>query len=424
MTFPRVSDWPHFVCELCTVRANVRRDLHHPGDPWLLRLERMRLLDMVHYWGMDTTRNYQGKIKTVRTFESQHPGLSVLDTAPLLSPPVGPDVTAAWVELDQSVRKLAARGRLEERTPVFGTIRQIRSAISQFHTWDMLVRNPGGTYLDTSRRLLVGDCRPTDSAAYTLFSRGLSARIGDQPIPATALLGRHALGIDRWLESGYQRARGPVAAAQWARAGLAHTSLWLGWLRSGETFGLHGQDATPLYPNEWAIHDLPEDTGAVLLRLGAETKSNRVANADVVMAYTAGSGLSPGRWLERLYQHDEVPADVPIFRDPRGRPWDSYYYRHRYLYPALWHLRSEGDAFLATLDRKALQDKYWSLHCYRRGARTECQRAKRGPGLRKASKAQVYEHARWMMKRSSEEIDVLYREWTLHDRLCLTLHSL
>jgi hypothetical protein len=33
----------------------------------------------------------------------------------------------------------------------------------------------------------------------------------------------------------------------------------------------------------------------------------------------------------------------------------------------------------------------------------------------------IYEHARWRYRRSGERIDLHYQQWTLQDRLILTL---
>jgi hypothetical protein len=42
--------------------------------------------------------------------------------------------------------------------------------------------------------------------------------------------------------------------------------------------------------------------------------------------------------------------------------------------------------------------------------------------FRKATLAQVYEHARWLRRRSGEAIDVLYREWGMRHLIRLTLY--
>ena len=68
---------------------------------------------------------------------------------------------------------------------------------------------------------------------------------------------------------------------------------------------------------------------------------------------------------------------------------------------------------------KSLTEQFWSLHSYRRGARSHVSRCKVG-FRRKASDDEVYEHRRWRRKRVGEAVDVLYRECTLADRVLLT----
>ena len=105
-------------------------------------------------------------------------------------------------------------------------------------------------------------------------------------------------------------------------------------------------------------------------------------------------------------------------------PWTSYHYRHHYLYPGLLRLRARGDPFLAPFDGSdptlTIPFQFWSLHSYRRGARTHCQRSQPGTLHRKATKTQVYEHARWRAP-GGRAIDDLYRAWTLYDKVKITL---
>ena len=73
-----------------------------------------------------------------------------------------------------------------------------------------------------------------------------------------------------------------------------------------------------------------------------------------------------------------------------------------------------------------IEAKFWSLHCFRRGARSQISRG----GLfgrhrfRKVLKSQVYEHDRWRRRRSSEEIEIAYRAWTLLECIQITLYSM
>ena len=73
-----------------------------------------------------------------------------------------------------------------------------------------------------------------------------------------------------------------------------------------------------------------------------------------------------------------------------------------------------------------IEAKFWSLHCFRHGARSQVSRG----GIygchcfKKALKThQVYKHGRWRKRRSGEDIDVIYREWTLLEKIQITLSS-
>ena len=427
LTFPNVEIWPNFVCEMCTVRAQLNRELGHPGDRWLIQLERMRLLDLAHSTAASTLVGYQSQLRKVKRFERAHSGLQVLPSSTLLHPPVGPTVTLAWVELDTSVRVLPARGSWGPRTPVFNSVRQIRSAVSNYSSWDLVQSHPEENYFDDHRHHL-GSCKVTDSGGYTMFSKGLARRIGNNPRQATALLGRHITELEKWFDSNYRRARTRAGREKWALAGLAHALLWLGWLRGGEAFGISQEDLQRILPREGPAFDLPNGVGALLLRM-LKDKSNREYSFDIVMAYRCLTGFSAGKWLARaegLGLWDPTSPDL-LFRHPSGKAWTSHYYRHHFLYPGLRHLQKEGDVFLAKYDGSrpdlTLEYAFWSLHCYRRGARTHCQRANPDRRHKKASKVQVYEHARWRGKVGGEDIDVVYREWTLYDKLRITLLS-
>ena len=427
LRFPNVEIWPNFVCEMCTVRAQVSRELGHPGDRWLLQLERMRLLDMAHSTAPSTLMGYQSHLRKIRRFERTHAGLRVLPTTALRHPPVGPTVTLAWVELDTSVRVLPARGSWGTRTPVFNSVRQIRSAVSNYASWDVVQSQPDANYFDNHRHHL-GPCKVTDTGGYTLFSKGLASRIGNNPRQATALLGRHAANLEGWFAERYRRARSVPDRRRWALAGFAHCVLWLAWLRGGEAFNICQHDVQWILPSDGPAFDLPEGVGAILIRM-LKDKTNREGSFDICIAHRCLTGMSAGKWLARvdgLGLWDPSSPDQ-LFRHPSGQAWTSHFFRHNFLYPGLAHLRDEGDPLLTRFDGSqshlTFEYNFWSLHCYRRGARTHCQRSQPDRRHKKASKVQVYEHARWRGKVGGEDIDVTYREWTLYDRLRITLLS-
>jgi hypothetical protein len=55
LCFPAISEWPNFMCSASTVGSGVVLDCKLTGGPddWrILCLERMRLIDMAHYWSI------------------------------------------------------------------------------------------------------------------------------------------------------------------------------------------------------------------------------------------------------------------------------------------------------------------------------------------------------------------------------------
>jgi hypothetical protein len=88
-----------------------------------------------------------------------------------------------------------------------------------------------------------------------------------------------------------------------------------------------------------------------------------------------------------------------------------------------------GDAMLCAFDGtpgNTIESKFWSLHCFRHGARSQVSRGGNFGchRFRKAYKAQVYEHGRWRRRRGSEEIDIIYRAWTLLEKLKIKLYCM
>ena len=396
LVLPTLSIWPRFVCELCTVRATIGRELGCKGDRWLLQLERMRVLDMMHHWASSTMGQYQSKLRAVRRFEQAHPGLNVLVSPPLSSPPCGPGIGAMWMELHASVQPSRRRGRRYGEFPSYGTVRQYRSAASQFLGWDEATRSPDRSYFMHST-LLSGPVRSTDSAAYTYFARGLSVRMGDRSVPATALLHRHVQGLDMWFESLYHGAPPGGTRLSHAQAGLTNILLWLSWLRGGELFDIQWKDVDLIWPGEGGSLDLPLDLGAVLLRLRPETKSSRTRTADLAICMTTALGLDLGKWVRRaLHETPDQAPHSPLFLPIGGSRWDSRYYRTNYLYPGLTFLWAGGDSFLQAFDDtpgNSIPEKFYSLHCYRRelgptaSDRTLPQGTAKPPGSRSSNMA-------------------------------------
>ena len=95
------------------------------------------------------------------------------------------------------------------------------------------------------------------------------------------LLDRHVRFMNQEFEHHFRNSHTAYTRRYWAKAGLANLLLWLGWLRSGELFGLTGQDIEVTLPVDGPRKDLPAGMGCLLLRLQEETKSDRTRRADV-----------------------------------------------------------------------------------------------------------------------------------------------
>jgi len=64
LSFPPVEITPNFICEACTVRAMLGRELIKGSrDTALLMLERMRIIDQACSWDVKTLLGYQGGLR-------------------------------------------------------------------------------------------------------------------------------------------------------------------------------------------------------------------------------------------------------------------------------------------------------------------------------------------------------------------------
>ena len=416
--------WPNFICEACTVRRFVNRELEASDTP-LLMLERMRLLDIISYWAKGTHATYNSKIRVIHDFERRF-GVQILKPTPLEHPPMDRSIPLMWCQQLYSLRHSTAKYDKDVAVPLaFSTIRALRSAAAQYMTLDSLSVHPS-SYFNRDNKLIHQDCRPTDSAPYTLMTKGMLSRIGDEARPSMALLDRHVRYLDNELNQKYRLATSVYEKREYALAGLANLSFWLGWIRSSEGFDLDWEDTELLHPEDGPRLELPDNCGCLQYRLSPETKANRGRRSDVLLAYRTASGLCIGKWFLRS-QYWRLKSTGPLFCHVNGSRWTSLYFRKTYLYPSLHRQRVAGDKLLAPFDGSRgnhLESRFWSLHCYRRGGRSHVSRGGNfgGRRLRKATKEEVYEHARWRLRRSSEPIDVIYREWTPLDRVKITFY--
>lgn len=434
LELPLLKDFPGFICEACTVRAVVDRELGSgPSDYALLMLERMRLLDTINSLAPGTHASYQQKISYLRKFEMQFQ-VPILTVTSVPRPPSPASIPLMWAQqhysLQQSRWKRSKGGTEDAARVTFATVRGLRSAASLFHKLDMLTAHPGKVYMDPNNRVMTtNDVSPTDELGYTMMNTGMKNRLGTESKPSVALMDRHIRYLDSSLRRRFLGATTRAMKLELARAGFANSMAWLAWLRAKELFLGRWCDIDLTRPGDGEQHDLPAAIGVIGLRLLDQTKSERSKTADVVVAHTTVSGLSAGFWLETIMSLLELDIPdlegntTPIFQHQNGSAWDSRYFRQTFLWPSLHEQRLAGDVALRPYigsPGNSIEEKFWSMHSYRRGGRSQVSR--RRPGIvRAASKLEVVEHGRWRVKRSSLDMPTAYLEWSIADRIPITL---
>jgi len=432
LQFPgQVQRLANFICEACTVRAVLQRELRYESnDLALLALERARLIDMLNSWSEGTHARYQSHLRYVTSFETEF-GVSILTPTLLLCPPHSAAIPTMWAQQRYSLQP-SPSPRRQGQSLAFGTVRGIRSAVGQFYQWDWQVSYPDRAVHDGGNRaILVEQCSPTDSIAYTAMTRGLATRKGDNSQPSRALLARHVMFIDKYLDDLYRTATEPGDRADAARAGLSNTCAWLGWFRAMELFCLEWSNITVVDPGTGGRFELPDHVGGIRFHFPLPTKTSRAVDTNLWCAYTSGSGVSPGKWFHRLRRtlgmSDFPTSDTPVFQRSGGQVWNSVYFRKTYLVPLLEMQRLQGDPYLTEYDGVTpgshLSDVFYSIHSWRDGAETHVTRHRPGC-LRKATKTEVYGHGRWRLARSSEPIDDQYTQPPVLDQLAITLYCM
>ena len=428
LSFPHHVSFPMFVCELCSVQANVGRKLGGtPRDIELILLERVRMIDCANAWANDTLKVYGSALRWVEKFQEQYKA-PILPLYKIHQPPISRAIPLAWAELAYSLRKVQNKqGQLLQVK--YGTVARLRSAVGWYHAYAMVQAYPERLIRDKNhRQLVIESVSPSDEAMTSLFHAGLGRRIGTDVTPCWALSHVHISYIDNHLNQLYVKATSSIQKHDLACAGTINLKAYLGWLRSREVFGVDPSDVNLILPQKGPTRGLPMNIGAVELRLLEATKSDQSQTADIIIAFTTLSGLSLGKWLLRLQQF-KPPLPHKLFSTPTCKEWSSAYFRNHYVYPILEMQRRAGEPTLqcfSDIPGHRIQDKINSMHAWRRGGRTKVSRfpkenEPKPPGYRKATKDEIHNHGRWAYPRNQEEIAHQYNQWDLQDRIAITL---
>ena len=188
LTFPDMGCLPVFVCEACSVRSVLMRELRTTDcDLTLMKLERMRMIDTACRWAKSTMANFRSHFRRIREFESIF-GCKVLKPPELSAPPDSRALPALWCQQWHAIRK-PTRGRRAKVSDqlTFGSARGIRSTIGLFYLYDMLVRHPGTVLASDHNNILTQEALPNECIEYSLMIEGMARRMGVHSNPPTPL---------------------------------------------------------------------------------------------------------------------------------------------------------------------------------------------------------------------------------------------
>ena len=377
---------------------------------------------MANSWSMGTHKQYSPFLRFIRGMEYHH-GFTILGSPQVLRPPQHPSIPLGWCQERYLLR--AGRPRNGESGPVaYNTARSLRSAANLHYSWVHSLISPDTAAWDITRHVQFHNAIvPTAALSVSLLNSGMRTRRGDNPTPSKALLASHIHGMDEHFRHMYNTSTNIRAQRFWARAGVLNSIAWGSWLRGGELLSLTWDRVIITEPGNGPSVGLPPGVGAIQLFLRHTTKTSRHKRADVVVAYTYCSRLSPGKWLHRL--RVTLPGGIlpdtptPLFCNDDNTPWTSAYFRSTFLLPCLELLRQRGDPYLQAL-KGDLATYFYSLHSYRSGANTHVQQKREGC-KRAATEREKHEQARWRYKPNSQTIQQRYDQAPLFDRVLLTL---
>ena len=183
--YPKAMVMFPFICELCTVCANLGRELlPRCQDTYLLGLERMRMCDAAHAWAESSLSGIKGKLHRLLCFGQEY-GLSTLPHAGITCPPHVPSIPISWAILDYTLKTST---RTDEGFITYNTARGLQSAASAFFAMTSVLRDPGSVFRDKERRVLGAfNLNPTDNLLTTLGNRGIRRRMGTTSFQSQAL---------------------------------------------------------------------------------------------------------------------------------------------------------------------------------------------------------------------------------------------
>ena len=430
LQFPPCATILPFICELCTVRSHLQREIdpYVPTDDLLLRLERMRMVDVAHAWAPRTLENACRTLRRIEKFflKCQLPSIHHQMQLPSLEHPLIDMAIPMFWSMENYTSYPSTK---DGSVPSWNTGRSQRSALSLYSSWTSAFCYPHQTYKDNDNRLLsVMSISPSDNILSRMTAGDIASRLGTESRPSHPLSHQHIHWNQKYRSNLLNAQSSLLLQYEIVAAQCVELIAWLGWLRSSELFKLTIDDIELVPPKQGAIYGLPPNVGAVLFTLLPSTKSSRNRQVDIVVAWQISSDLCLGYWISRLFkllhQLEWYTPSSFLFRSSTSTPWSSLYFRSNHLYPLLHLQRIEGDVQLCHINITTSNDisyHFYSLHSYRRGAQSNTIRPRQGC-QRRALPHEVNDHGRWRVRNTGkEDMPTHYRTPSVEDMIYLTL---
>jgi hypothetical protein len=185
---PPSRDFFPFICEACTVRAVLGRELTWTsGDIQLLMLGRMRLVDTAHAWASLMLQGAARCLSRISNFRQKY-GIDLFPKAPITQPPRSAVIPLMWGVLEYTLQTSRKTGEGIK----YNTARSLQLATSAYHLWDKMLQFPGHMYRDRDNNVIgASHLSPTDSVIVTLGHKGMRRRLGTESRPPVFLVYIH-----------------------------------------------------------------------------------------------------------------------------------------------------------------------------------------------------------------------------------------
>jgi hypothetical protein len=187
--FPKTLAGYPFICEFCTVRANVGPSLPPSGTMTaLMMLERIHMVDCAHSWAPKTLGGYQGGVCRFHRFcaTSQLP-LPHLRSLPQ-APPHGHTVLLLW---SMEHYTLQASSHVAHKFGGYPGERSLRSALGALNSWTLTLGPAGSAYRSQNHVFGPDGVSPMDNILVTMTLGGMSRRLGTDSRRPMAIQAEH-----------------------------------------------------------------------------------------------------------------------------------------------------------------------------------------------------------------------------------------